>query len=139
VYVEINLLAFIVAAVAMFMVNGIWYGVVFSKLWAKIHGFDKLSDKDRKEAEKNGAIPMVLQFIVTALMSLGFAWLVGAQPNTLPFEIAFWVWLTFVVPPVVSLVLFGGTPTKSIVTKLSIVASGWFVSLMVAALVSTLL
>ncbi|MGH7242485.1 MAG: DUF1761 domain-containing protein [Phycisphaerales bacterium] len=36
---EINWFAVLVAAVAMFMIGGLWYGAIFSKLWQRLHGY----------------------------------------------------------------------------------------------------
>lgn len=35
----INWLAVLVAAVASFLIGGIWYGAAFSKAWQRLHGF----------------------------------------------------------------------------------------------------
>ena len=47
---QVNYWAVLVSAVATFMIGGIWYGAVFAKAWATIHGF---SEEELKAMEKN--------------------------------------------------------------------------------------
>lgn len=46
---QINLLAVVVAGVAMFLIGGIWYGAVFAKLWQRLHGY---TDEQMKTMQK---------------------------------------------------------------------------------------
>ena len=47
---QVNFWAVLVAAVATFMIGGIWYGAVFAKMWVAIHGFadDELKCMEKK-------------------------------------------------------------------------------------------
>lgn len=49
---EVNIWAVLAATVAMFVVGAFWYMVPFGKIWGKIHGFDKLSKKNKKRCKK---------------------------------------------------------------------------------------
>lgn len=48
---EINLWAVLVCAVASFMVGGLWYGLVFAKIWVAVHRFtdDQLALMAKKQ------------------------------------------------------------------------------------------
>ncbi|NOT02831.1 MAG: DUF1761 domain-containing protein [Phycisphaerales bacterium] len=73
---QINWLAVIVAAVAAFMVGGVWYGVVFEKAWVQSYGFreDELKEMAAKQPRNFGiffagstVIACVLSLLLAAL------------------------------------------------------------------------
>jgi hypothetical protein len=71
---QINWLAVIVAAVAAFMVGGVWYGVVFSKAWVQLQGFreDELKELAAKQPRNFGIFfvgSTVLGCVVSLLLA----------------------------------------------------------------------
>ena len=67
----VNFWAVLVAAVATFMIGGVWYGAVFAKIWATIHGF---SEQDLKCMEaktlRNFTIFFVGDLLAAFVMSI---------------------------------------------------------------------
>lgn len=133
---EINYIAVGVATVAQFIVGAIWYTFIFQKAWGKIHGFDQLSKEVQQSMMKKMPPFYALQFGVTILTSFVLALFINAFPAdwNIYGEAAFF-WLGFVVPTQVSAVIFGGTESKWIWTKIAIMAFGSLACLMAAAAV----
>lgn len=48
-FANVNYLAVIIAAVAVFFIGGLWYQALFGKLWVKLHNF---SDEDVKRMQQ---------------------------------------------------------------------------------------
>lgn len=121
---EVNLMAVIVAALAMFAVGGVWYGVVFGKTWGKIHGFDKLSAKKQKEMQSQMALPYLGQLVVAFLTAWALAYFMNALPELSIWTLAFWVWLGFMMPTTYGVIAFGGAPEGKATVKFFISAAG---------------
>lgn len=132
---EINILAVIAATVAMFAVGGVWYMVLFSKQWSKIHGMDKMTDKDLQEMSSKMGPYYGLQLLMTVLSAVALAYLIGLLPDVSPVLVALLVWAGFVLPADVSSVLFGGTKGNYMMPKILIQAGEALVRLVVAALI----
>lgn len=135
---EVNIVAVIVATVVMFAVGALWYMILFSKQWARIHGMDKLSDKAMKEMSAKMGPYYGMQLLMTILSAWVLVYLMSILPEQSPLLIAFLVWAGFVLPADVSSVVFGGTKTKHIVPKITIQAGEALVRLVVAAWVISL-
>lgn len=134
----VNVLAIVIATIAMFAVGAVWYVVLFSKQWAKIHGMDKISDKEMKEMSAKMGPFYVLQLLMTIISAFVLAYLMTLLPNTSPLMIAFLVWVGFVLPADVSSVIFGGTKSKDMIPKIMIQAGEALVRLLVAAWIISL-
>lgn len=132
---EVNIFAVIVAAAAMFAVGALWYMVLFAKKWARMHGMDKLSDKQMKELSSKMGPFYGLQLLMTVISAWVLAYLMILLPEVSPILVAFLVWVGFVLPADVSSVIFGGTEGKYIGSKISIQAGEALVRLTVAALI----
>lgn len=121
---EINFLAVLVAAVAMFVLGGLWYMWPFGKAWGKIHGFDALSKKEQDAMAAKMGPYYGGQLVVTLISAVALAYFIGAMPNIPWYIVAFWLWFGFIVPTTVSGVLFGGTEGKYIMAKIIIMIGG---------------
>lgn len=135
---EVNVVAVIVATVAMFGVGALWYMVLFSKQWAKIHGMDKVSDKEMKELSAKMGPYYSIQLLMTILSAWVLAYLMSLLPNVTPVTVAILVWLGFVLPADVSGVIFGGTKTEDMFPKIAIQAGEALLRLAVAAWIISL-
>lgn len=135
---EVNLVAVLVAAVAMFIVGGVWYGVVFGKQWSQIHGFDKMSKKKQKEMQSQMALPYAGQLVV----AFATAWVLAHFMNQLTevtfWQLAFWVWLGFMMPTTYGVVVFGGAPEGKATVKFLISTTGSLACVLVGAYVLSL-
>ncbi len=136
---EINLVAVLAAAVAMFAVGGFWYMALFGKAWGEIHGFNKLSKKEQTEMQSKMAPYYGAQIVVTLISAFVLAHFITSLPSVEFYKIAFWLWLGFIVPTEVSSVIFGGTEGKWIVKKIAISISGSLACTLVGAWVISLL
>jgi hypothetical protein len=135
---SLNFVAIIVASVVQFVIGAVWYMPLFGKLWAKIHGFDMLSPEAQKESQKGMAPLLFAQFIVTVVTTVVLAMFLPVLPlEWNPYGIAGFFWLGFVVPTQVSAVLFGGTKSKWMVTKILISTGGALACLLAATFVLT--
>lgn len=130
---EINIVAVIVATVAMFAVGGFWYMVPFGKIWGVMHGFDTLSKKEQSEMQSKMGPYYGLQLLVTVVSATALAYFLAALPDVQWYVIAFFLWLGFIVPTEVSAVIFGGTEGKWIVKKIAISIGGSLVCTLVGA------
>lgn len=135
---EVNVVAVIVATVAMFAVGAVWYMVLFQKQWAKMHGMDKLTDKQMKEMSAKMGPYYGLQLLMTVLSAWVLAYLMSLLPSMSPIVLAMLMWVGFVLPMSVSGVIFGGTKSEYILPKILIQAGEMLVRLIVAALVISL-
>lgn len=81
---DVNLLGVLLAAVAMFFVGFIWYGLLFSDIWMAGRGY--------VEADLEGANPawMGAGFLIELVTAFGIGWLMKRQNITrLPTALAF--------------------------------------------------
>jgi len=132
---EINYLSVIVATVAMFAIGAIWYSVFFSKLWGKMHGFDKLSKETQQKMMKSMGPYYAAQALVTLVTAFVLAIFITYQPTWNPYVMAGFFWIGFVVPTQVSGVIFGGTEGKWILSKILVQAGASLLCLEAAAAV----
>ncbi|MBS0196628.1 MAG: DUF1761 domain-containing protein [Planctomycetes bacterium] len=61
---HVNYLAVVVAAIAMFLVGGIWYGAVFGRAWVGIHGYTP----EQTKSMQKGAGKVYGMFLLTDLV-----------------------------------------------------------------------
>ncbi len=133
---EINYIAILVAAVAQFIVGGIWYMPIFGKVWGEIHGFDKVAPEVQKEMMKQMMPLMVVQFVLALVTSFVFGVLIASAPTEWhAFGLAGHLWLGFAAPMQASLVIFGGTEPKWVVKKTLIAIGGSLLCFMAMAAV----
>lgn len=64
---EINFIAVLVAAIAAFFVGGIWYSLLFGKLWMKLHGFTEEALKQTAGKVFGGSfvLAVIISFVLT--------------------------------------------------------------------------
>ncbi len=133
---ELNYTAIIVAAIAQFVFGAIWYMPLFGKLWGKIHGFDQVPPEQQKEMMKGMWKFLVVQFIFTLLTTVVFAILLTqVSTDWSTYCIAFLFWLGFILPTQAAAVIFGGTKSEWLVTKLAIMAAAGLGCMEIIALV----
>ncbi len=136
---EINYLAIVLAAVAQFIVGGIWYMPLFGKMWGQIHGFDQTAPEVQKQMQKEMMPMLVVQFVLALITSVVFGILVAyASSNWSLYSLAGLCWLGFAAPSQTSLVIFGGTEPKWVVKKILIAIGGSLACYLAMALVFAL-
>lgn len=131
--IEVNYLAVLVSAVAVFIIGMLWYGPVLGKYWMRLMNFTPESMKSMKMTPMKA---MILGFIGTLLMTYvlaHFAFLYGALAIGVSgaLQLAFWVWLGFFVPVTAGSWLWEGKSFKLFLFN----AAYYLVVLIVAALI----
>lgn len=130
---DINMWAVLAATAVQFVLGAIWYMVVFPKQWGEMFGFDKLPKAKQKEMQKQMGPLLGIQLIMTFVISFILAHFIANTFDSTYWQVAFWVWLGFVVPTQVSSVIFGGVDPKWFPRRIGIMASGALVNLMAAS------
>lgn len=133
---QVNFLAILVASLLQFVFGAVWYSALFGKLWGKVHGFDKLSKDVQQTMMKEMAPYYLVQFLITIVTTVVLALFLVVLPQEWnPYGMAFFFWLGFVVPTLISAALFGGTQRNWIVTKVAVQAGASLGCLEIAAFV----
>ena len=123
---EINYLAFVVAAVAAFVVSSVWYGVLGSQL-ARLN--DAYADSARPPAWK--VIMELVRSLVVAAVLAGLAVEVGIAGWAGAVVLGLALWIGF---PVV--LLIGSVIHENVPWKLAAIHAGdWLVKLVVIAVI----
>jgi len=129
--ISINYVAIIVVAIVQMILGSLWYGAIFRKAWITLSG---LNPKDMEKAKKKGMGPTYLMALIASLISAYvLAHFVRYIATSLgeAFQLAVFIWLGFVAPMMLGVVLWEG---KS--TKLYLINSGYYlVSLIISALI----
>ncbi len=108
--VIINYWAVLAAAVASFIIGGLWYSpVLFGNAWMKSGGITKktMETAHKKGLGKNYFIAF-LGGLLTAYILAHFAKYLTAQTFSEGMIAGFWIWLGFVVPILLGSVLWEG-------------------------------
>ncbi len=121
---HLNYAIILLATFAQFIIGAIWYTPLFGGLWRKIHGMDKMSKEDQKEAMKTMGPYLGIQFVITFVTTVILALFISYLPTWNAYVMAGLFWVGFVVPTQVSAVIFGGTEGKWVLTKIAISAGG---------------
>lgn len=130
---HLNYFSVIVATVVMFAIGFVWYGPLFGRLWGKIHGFDKLPKETQQKMMKAMGPFYALQALVTLVTAFILALFITYLPTWNAYAMAGFFWIGFVVPTQVSSVIFGGTESKWIFTKIAVQAGASLLCLEAAA------
>ena len=116
----VNYSAVLVAAIAAFVIGGLWYGPVFGKQWMALMGMTK----ERMEADKSKGVAKsyILMFVGSVVMAFVLSLVVMAMTPYLAVagtlgaaagaKIGLWVWLGFVAPVTMGSVLWEMRPWK---------------------------
>lgn len=136
---DMNWIAIMLVSVIAFAAAPLWFWAIFWKLWAKIHGWEKLSKAELKAQEKWMWKLLVLEAINTLVMVSILSFFIIKIPGYYAWAIAFFIWLGFVFPSVVSSVIWGGDKKQWHTTKIFILAGfNLFILLISAYLLSIL-
>lgn len=129
--VEVNFLAVLTAGIASMILGAFWYSpLLFGNLWMK---FSRMKSSDLNKAKKKGIGKLYfISFITTLVTSLVLAHFVQyATAETFgdAAQLGFWLWLGFIAPVTLGVVLWEG---KSF--KLWVINNAYqFISLMIMA------
>ena len=110
----INYWAVLVAGVASMVVGFLWYSqALFGKAWMEASGLtkEKLDEAKRKGMGKTYFVSTILSF-VTAYVLAHFMVLLSVTTTGGALQLAFWIWLGFMMPIIAGDVLYGGRTMK---------------------------
>ena len=103
--VDVNYLAVLLAAVASMVVGFLWYGVFFKKSWMHLMGHIPGS-----KGMMGPGLAYLIQFVASLAMACVLARVITLSQNWL--STSFWVWLGFIVPVTLGIVLWENKPWK---------------------------
>lgn len=113
-FIDINLVAVLVAAAANFVIGFLWYSpLLFEKVWMKEM---KVTKEDIEKAKKKGmakeivaglVIAFILAYVLAHFIALGAMAAAGSA-----FLLALWIWLGFFAVPTFDSVLWEGKSAK---------------------------
>ena len=108
---KINYPAVLAAAVAHFIIGGLWYGLLFSNKFVELIGW---SPERLKEMEsRNPTKQMVIAFLTGLILVYVLAHFIrytGAWTALQGLETAFWLWIGFVATTQLATVIFEERP-----------------------------
>jgi hypothetical protein len=112
--VDINFVAVFVAAIASMVIGAFWYSpVLFGNAWIKLSGMSK---KDIEKAKQGGmGGKYFLGFVASLVMAYVLSYFVdyaGAVVALEGAQVGFWVWLGFIAPVQLGVVLWENKPVK---------------------------
>jgi Protein of unknown function (DUF1761) len=118
--ISLNWIGILVMTIAGFALGALWHGPIFGKLWMKIHhGDKKFTDAEMKKSMEGLWKLMLTEFVATFLMVMTLDFLINIiPPNYSGVHIAFMVWLGYVLPTMMSTVIWGGDAKKWMCTKI---------------------
>lgn len=96
-FASLNWLAVVVAAVAAFLIGGLWYGLIFGKAWVALHGY---SEEQVKAMAESQALSFGLMFLADVIGAIVLALFIDAMEITTAANgiiIGLMAWLGFVV------------------------------------------
>ncbi len=120
--ITINYLAVVVAALASFVIGGLWYSpLLLGKPWSKLMGFGHKTKQEMDEMRKKAAPAYAASLVGSLLMAYVLAHFIaymrmldlGGNANFLTGALtAFWIWLGFIAPVMFTAVLFASKSVK---------------------------
>ena len=121
--IEVNYLI-VAACVALSMVAGfVWYGPLFGKQWMRLNGVNPDDEMAVKNMQKDMWIPMVIQIVSTFfLVWVLFIYLKAAADEMSEMSNALWIYAGFVVPTLISTVIWTSASHKDQCTRFAIQA-----------------
>lgn len=110
--VPVNYLAVVLSAIAMVVLGALWYGPLFGKKWRAYMGFTE-------ESMKNMSMTPLMAMSIMALAALVMSFVLShvlvfastymkVSGASAGLSSAFWMWLGFIVPVTLGVVLWEG-------------------------------
>ncbi len=127
---EVNLLAVLVAAVVNMAIGMAWYNPkLFGTSWMKMVGLTpEMGEMGKKKMPLHAFLGLVAAFVMAYVLNhFGIAW--GVFDWIGAVELAFWVWLGFLMPVLLGPALWEMKPWKLVVIN----ASYWLVALIASS------
>jgi hypothetical protein len=119
--IALNWTGILIMTVACFALGALWHGPIFGKLWMKIHhGDKKFTDAEIKKSMDGMWKLMAAEFVATLLMVMTLDFLMKMIPSFSGMHLAFLVWFGYVLPTMISTVVWGGDKKEWMFTKIAL-------------------
>ncbi len=129
---EVTLWPVLAAGIANLIIGFIWYNPsVFGASWMQLTNLSPAQMEAGKKKMPMMAIVAVLAAVVMAYVMAHFAIAWGVFDVVGAVELAFWLWVGFIVPAMLGVVLWEGKSVK----LFAINAGYWLVSMVVASII----
>jgi hypothetical protein len=129
---DINYLRILVAAVASFIIGGLWYSpVLFGNYWLKQKKFSPQKMKNMKKGAALGYFWGFIMAIITALVLDQFIQAIGVTTISRGILVAFWAWVGFYLTTLVGSMIWEGNSKGLFFVN----AGYWLVNLLVMGIV----
>ena len=133
--IEVNYWAVLAAGVAGTVVGAIWYGPLFGRLWMRLAGMSQEKISQMKGRGMGRAYtPSFIMVLVMAFVLAQFIQVFEVVDASGAFELTFWIWLGFLVPLLLSPVIWQDKRLKLFVLD----SAHYLLAVYVMALVLTL-
>ncbi len=140
--IQVNYIAILIAVIVNFFLGFMWYTVLFGRAWAKEVGIDCDKKPPANEMAKSMGLNILANFFLAYVLAYTLAawspatWgssALGQTPITQSFCAAFFIWLGFMVPVLISSVAWEEKSWK----LFAINGAYYFCTLLIAALIIT--
>ncbi|SRR5258708_6005634 len=129
--IAVNYWAILVAAIVNMTVGSLWYGPLFGKMWKGLMGFSDQAMKSMKLTMWQAIFMGFLTALIMAYVLAHFVSIAGAVGIAGAWQLAFWVWLGFMLTITAGSFIWEGKPLRLFVLN----AAQQLVSLFLMALV----
>lgn len=130
---ETNYILILLATLAQFILGALWYSpLLFGKVWMHIMEATHFSKEELKKMQKSMTPFYGLQFFLTLFSTFALVNLVGMTSLGI-YHLAFWIWISFVVPTQISGVIWGNTKKQFWLKQILVMTTYQFVGIMLAS------
>ncbi len=132
---EVTLWPILAASISNLIIGFIWYSPkVFGTVWMNLAG---VTPEAMEKGKKRMPIMVIASLVAAAIMAyvmahFGIAW--GVFDWIGGVELAFWLWLGFIVPAMLGIVLWEGKPLKLYFINIGY----WFLSMVAMGVILSL-
>ncbi len=109
--IPINYIAVLIAAIAGMLIGALWYSpLLFGKVWMRLMGMQMGMTPEGKSRAKMGYAFGFIAALVSAYVLAHFVYLVATVSLSEGLILGFWLWLGFIAPVMLGMVLWEGRP-----------------------------
>lgn len=135
----VNYMWVVVAAIAQFILGGVWYSpLMFGKWWMQIMEMTHATPEELKKMQASMAPFYGVQFLLSLFTTISFANLLPYVTYLSPMHLAFWLWIGFIAPVQIGTVIWGKTKKQYWAKQIFVMLSYQFVGIMLMAWIVTL-
>lgn len=112
---QINWLAVAAAAVASFLIGGIWYAALFGRAWTETYGFSEEQQRELAERQVVNLLIALLADVITAIVFAALLTSVAASTAMTGLLLGLLAWLGFSGAPNLATHVMSGRPMMGFV------------------------